>query len=176
MSRSGRIYPEAILGALSAALLLAACPSGAKKQRTTVVAEDFECHERRAEYSVQGGLMSVGKGLLEPEAGVIVTCAGEQGPRLEKWQLVGEGGKRKTTVHAMSSAQFDSFWAKIESTGWHNLSDCENPAAAKTDPVYELTIHNDQADFTTTCPGRELPFPFDRIRNELDLEAAGYDE
>ncbi len=173
MSQSVRMFPGAILALPAAAMLLAACPSGSGKRATTMVSEDFECHERRAEYSVQGGLMSVGKGLQEPEAGVIVTCAGERGPRLEKWRLTDKGGQRKTTVHELSPEEFDSFWDKIESTGWRNLSDCENPAAADNDPVYELTISTDQAEFTTTCPGRELPFPYDRIRNELDLAVAG---
>jgi hypothetical protein len=172
---SGNVWGIArTAGSLAAALALAACPGGGSKQQTIEVSAEFECHERRAEYSVQGGMLSMGEGLQEPEAGVMVSCAGDQGPRLEKWQLLDKGGKRKSDVRKLSSGDFDVFWAKIESTGWRNLSECENPGAPQDDPVYTITISNDQAEYTTTCQGRDLPFPFDRIRNELDLAAAGY--
>ena len=162
------------MGMLPLAGMLFSCASGAGRQQATTTVEDFECHERYAEYSVQGGIMSVGEG-NEPEAGVIVTCVGDRGPRLEKWRLLDDGHSRKDSAHSMPAEDFEAFWDRIESTGWHNLSACENPEATDGDPVYQLLIRNDQAELSATCRGITLPFPFDRIRNELDLAAAGYD-
>jgi hypothetical protein len=155
-------------------LLACACSGGGSKGPTTVGVEDFECKGRRAEYTVTGGLMSVGKGLVEPEAGVTVTCVGEEGPRLEKWRMLNDKGDRQSSSHPFTADQFETFWAKIESSGWRNLSECENPGAPADDPLYAFVIADHQTELSTSCPGRDLPFPFDRLRNELDLAAAGY--
>lgn len=126
---------------------------------------DFECNDRRAEYMVVGGFVA-------PEAGVIVRCDGNN-PRLTKWRL--DGDDRIESTHRLSGAQFDTLWKKIDSTGWRHLEDeCNNPAAVDGDPVYTIDIGDHAVDKALLCPGKELPFPYDRLVNELDLRAAGF--
>jgi hypothetical protein len=70
----------------------------------------------------------------------------------------------------------ESLWKKIESTGWRYLENCDNPSAADDDPVYTVDVADDKSSVSLSCPGqaRSMPFPFDRLINELDLEAAGF--
>jgi hypothetical protein len=154
------------------ALLLAACPGGGTAKRsTTTAADDFKCNGRRAEYAVAGGLMSRQQsGLVEPNAGVVVTCV--DSPRLEKWRLLDDG--KKSASHSLTPDEFESFWSQIEDVGWRNLKDCDNPDAAPDDPVFEFTLSDDDSSVQLTCAGKELPFPFDRLRNTFDTTAAPY--
>ncbi len=154
------------------ALLLAACPGGgAAKRSTTVTDDDFKCNGRRAEYAVAGGLMSRQQsGLVEPNVGVVVTCVGSL--HLEKWRLLDNG--RKSASHSLTEGEFEEFWGQIEDVGWRNLTDCNNPNAAPDDPVFEFNIADDDSSVQLTCAGKELPFPFDRLRNLFDTTAAPY--
>jgi hypothetical protein len=131
--------------------------------------QDFKCRGRRIEYTVTGGLAGV-------ESGVTIICR-EPTPTLKKWRAAeGGGDKGESATHGMTQMAFDGLWKKIESTGWRYLDNCDNPAAADDDPVYTVDVADDKSSVSLSCAGqaRSLPFPFDRLVNELDLEAAGF--
>jgi len=157
-------------------LFLGACTStNAKRARPDRTIDDFECNERSAEYTIAGGLMSHHqRGLVEPEAGVTVSCAGVT-LRLEKWRLFSEDGNRKSSEHSLTPDEFEEFWQNLESVGWRNLRDCDNPEAADDDPIHSFAIADWSGDKHLTCQGKVLPFPFDRLRNTFDLTAAAHD-
>ncbi len=145
-------------------LLSLAC---SKQGGTTAAARDlsqFECNGRQAEYMVVGGFAA-------EEAGVILLCEGDD-PQIIKWRL-DEG--RVETKNPLTGEQFDIVWDKIDSTGWRHLDeDCNNTDAANDDPTYVVDIANHAHSVSLTCQGKTLPFPYDRIVNELDLRAAGF--
>ena len=159
-----------------ALLLVSACASSAaNKPGPTHTIDDFQCKERSAEYTIAGGLMSRHEsGLVEPEAGVIVTCTGNR-LRIEKWRLLGADGDRKNSSHSLTPDEFEEFWLELENVGWRNLHDCDNPEAAADDPIHSFAIADESGDSSLSCAGRVLPFPFDRLRNTFDLTAAAYD-
>jgi len=151
--------------------LLAAlgCGGGQHDSQSGTV-DNFRCKGRRIEYTVAGGLAGV-------ESGISVICR-EPVPTLRKWRAAEGTDKAESQGHGMTQAAFDLLWRKVESTGWRNMENCSNPGAAGDDPVYTVDISDDTASVSLSCQGnaRELPFPFDRLINELDLEAAGFPE
>jgi hypothetical protein len=154
------------LAALGVLALLAGCPKGQQPRSANRNLADFECNDRRAEYMVVGGFVA-------DEAGVLMKCS-DNGPELEKWRL-GENGDRIASTHLLTAEQFEATWEKIDSSGWRFLDeDCDNPEAAVDDPAYTLDIGDSQLGVSLTCSGKKLPFPYDRIVNELDLRAAGF--
>jgi hypothetical protein len=157
-------------------LVFSACASSAAtKNGPTHTIADFECKDRSAEYTIAGGLMSHHEsGLVEPEVGVVVTCTGDR-LRLEKWRLLGADGNRKSSSHSLTPDEFEEFWVNLESLGWRNIRDCDNPEAAEDDPVHTFAIADESSDQSLSCPGKVLPFPFDRLRNTFDLTAGAYD-
>jgi hypothetical protein len=108
-----------------------------------------------------------------PEVGVVVDCA-ERGPRIMKWQVIGVTGDRKSMERSLSPGEFHELWQRIESTGWRHLGNCANPEAVDGDPMYKIDIQDDDLSVSLECDGKVLPFPYDRIVNELDLKAAEY--
>ncbi|HLU67041.1 MAG TPA: hypothetical protein VKZ63_12235 [Kofleriaceae bacterium] len=125
----------------------------------------FECFSRRAEYMVVGAFVA-------PEAGVSMLCDGDR-PRLVVWR-VDASGQRSEESHELTEQQFESTWEQIDSTGWRYLDrTCDNPQALKGDPIYTIDLADDRTTASLTCTGKELPFPYDRLVNELDLRAAG---
>lgn len=153
--------------ALLAALLFAAASCGGSQGGVSAGRGDlsqFSCDERQAEYMVAGGFVAA-------EAGVTVECGGND-PRLTRWRM-DESGVRDSSSHALTAAQFDDFWTRIDSTGWRYLeAECGN-AAADGDPLYTIVVADHATNRTFSCAGRTLPFPYDRLVNELDLRAAG---
>lgn len=132
-------------------------------------AEDaFACKDRRVAYIVTGSFAG-------PEVGVALDCA-ERGPRIYKWVVAEKGGNKDTQEHSLSPGEFDAVWEKIDSTGWRNLGDCENPGAGEGDPVYKIGIQDHNNTASVTCAGKTLPFPFAGIVNELDLKVAEHGE
>lgn len=149
------------------ALLAGACGGGAQAGRSMEQSADFECRDRRVEYLLAGGFVAL-------EAGVSVTCQGGD-VRLETWRVTDKQGTTKRKAHALSQEDFNELWAKIESTGWRNLGDCDNPDAAEGDPLYVIDIADVDHNVSLNCSGKgTLPFPYDRLVNELDLKAAGF--
>lgn len=127
-------------------------------------AADFECNGRRAEYMVVGGLVA-------PEAGVTMDCG--PSPRLVKWRS--EAGQEQIrSTHALTAEQFDSTWEKIDATGWRFLARTCPGVAAKARPIYTIDVGDSATSVSLSCAGVELPFPYDRLVNELDLRAAGF--
>ena len=147
------------------ALLAAGCGGGgASAQASAPVSADFECNGRRAEYMVVGGLVA-------PEAGVSMDCS--QRPRLIKWRSE-DGEKQIRSTHTLTAEQFDSTWEKIDATGWRFLARTCPGAAARARPVYTIDVGDSAASVSLSCSGVTLPFPYDRLVNELDLRAAGF--
>jgi hypothetical protein len=157
------------LAGLAAALALAACGGGGNRTRAEDLSQ-FQCNSRRVEYLEAGGFAAA-------ETGVRMECGAADGPgnpRITRWR-VEEDGKRKTESFRLSADQFDGTWQKIDATGWRFLdAECSNPGAGKTDPVYQIGVGDHAAEVSLNCRGRELPFPYDRLVNELDLRAAGF--
>ncbi len=150
-----------------ATLLLAAACGGAGGSRGKLrTIEEFTCQKRRAEYSATGGFGFV-------EAGVAISCSGETA-KLDTWRVLNDKGNRKDSSFSLSQVEFEDLWKRIESTGWRNLTDCNNPGAADDDPAYTIDISDENTEVSLSCQGKELPFPFDRLVNELDLKAAGF--
>lgn len=149
-------------------LLWLGVASCSKQAATTSAArglEEFECNDRRVEYMVAGGFGA-------DEAGIALFCDGED-PRIQKWRL--EDGKRRESTHELSAQQFDEVWEKVDSTGWRHVDeDCNNPQSAPDDPVYVIDVADHSQSNSLNCQGKTLPFPYDRIVNELDLRAAGF--
>jgi hypothetical protein len=152
--------------ALSGAITVAAGCGGGPKQTTRSNWAGFECKNRRAEYMVTGGFAG-------PEAGISVTCDATAGPRIVKY-LVDADNRRRESAHGLGPGEFNALWERLNSTGWHNLGDCENEDASDTDPVYSFDLSDDWTSKSMSCTGRELPFPWDAIVSELDQKAAEY--
>lgn len=154
--------------AVAGSLLLALSASCAKQQGSKSASRDlsqFECNDRQAEYMVAGGFAA-------DEAGIIMQCDGED-PRIVKWRL--EGGQRVENANPLSAQQFDEVWTRVDSTGWRHLDEeCVNPQGEADDPVYVIDVGDSGTSTSITCQGKTLPFPYDRIVNELDLRAAGF--
>ncbi len=148
------------------ALFLAACGGQQKHGGTLETVNEFECHDRTVGYMMTGGFVA-------PETGVTVSCSGDR-VKLETWRVTDKQGTRKEAAKEMSQYEFEELWKKIDSAGWHNLEDCDNPDAADDDPVYTIDVSDDTASVSLSCQGKELPFPYDRLVNELDLKAAGF--
>jgi hypothetical protein len=155
--------------AVTAALLgQVGCGGSQKGAAASSDDQEFQCKNRRIAYIVTGSFAG-------PEVGVVVDCA-ERGPRIMKWVVLSEQGDRQTMEHSLTSAEFDDLWKRIESTGWRNLGDCDNPDAVEGDPEYKIGVQDDVMNKSMACTGKELPFPFNRMVNELDLKAAEYSE
>lgn len=129
---------------------------------------EFECKDRRVAYIVTGGFAG-------PEVGVVMDCA-STGPRIHKWVVLNEEGDKKTLEHSLDPDSFDEVWEKIESTGWRNLSDCDNPEAGPGDPEYKIGVKDHTLAVSMSCVGKTLPFPYNRVVNELDLIVAQFGE
>jgi hypothetical protein len=146
-----------------------ACGGGSQTGRSMERVTDFECRERRVEYLLAGGFVAL-------EAGVSVTCKGDT-VSLKTWRVTDKAGTTHRKSHALSQVEFDELWAKIESTGWRNLGDCDNPEAGDGDPLYVIDIGDIDYNVSLNCQGKgELPFPYNRLVNELDLKAAGFSQ
>jgi hypothetical protein len=152
--------------ALAAVALVAAGCGGSQKAAASDDDRNFQCKDRRIAYIVTGSFAG-------PEVGVVVDCA-ERGPRIMKWQVVGVTGDKQTMAHSLTTGEFHELWQRIESTGWRHLSNCNNPEAVDGDPKYKIGIQDESLSVSLDCDGKELPFPYDRIVNELDLKAAEY--
>lgn len=147
-------------------VLFTACGGKARGSGESMSQDEFQCKDRRVAYIVTGSFAG-------PELGVIIECEG-RGPRISKWHVLSSEGDKKTMDHSLTPEEFDTLWEKIESTGWRNLGDCNNPEAVEGDPVYKIGIKDDSMSVSMTCEGKELPFPYNRLVNELDLKAAEY--
>lgn len=157
-----------MIRAVTVAVALAACGGGQSSGRAMTAVEDWDCAKRTAEYALVGGFVAA-------ESGITVACAGDRA-FLDNWR-VDSAGKRSSTRHELGQFEFEELWSKLESAGWRNLSDCDNPDAAGDDPVYTIVISDDAGEVSLTCQGKgELPFPYNRLVNELDLKAAGFSQ
>jgi hypothetical protein len=151
------------LGALG--LLAMACGPKSDGPATKRDLSQFECNERMISYMVAGGFAA-------EEAGVTVLCDNEN-PRLITWRL--DDGQRSEKTNPLSGDQFDTLWKNIDSSGWRFVEkDCKNPDAKDGDPSYLIEVGDSALTVTLNCDGTTLPFPYDRIVNELDLRAAGF--
>jgi hypothetical protein len=139
----------------------------------------FSCHGRRAEYMVVGGFAAA-------ESGVSVVCDNDR-PHVIKWQSESVGGQRQESNLKLSGEQFEGFWEKIDATGWRNVPEqcsASGPRKAKgkkksapstpAEPIYTIDVSEGKMSKSFTCAGKELPFPYDRLVNELDLRANGF--
>ena len=149
------------------AVVLACLAPGCGGGQSRGAAEDvrnFQCRNRRVAYIATNHFAG-------PEVGVVIDCA-ERGPRVKRWVVIDDSGGKQTGEHSLTARVFDDLWEKIESTGWHNLGDCDNPGAGEGDPAYKFGIQDENGSVSLACEGKELPFPFDRLLNELDLLVA----
>ncbi len=160
MSRA-LLVPVAVL----ASLITIACGPKADGAALKRDLSQFQCNERLISYMVAGGFAA-------EEAGVTVQCDGEN-PRIITWQL--DDGERSEKSNPLSGGQFDTLWDNIDASGWrHVQEDCKNPEAEDGDPAYLIEVGDHAQSVTLNCDGTTLPFPYDRIVNELDLRAAGF--
>lgn len=156
---------RAVLAAAALAPLALACGPKTDSAATKRDLSQFECNERMISYMVAGGFAA-------EEAGVTVQCDGEN-PRLITWRV--DDGQRSEKSNPLSGDQFDTLWKNIDSTGWRHVEqDCKNPSAKDGDPAYIIEVGDYALTATLNCDGTSLPFPYDRIVNELDLRAAGF--
>ena len=153
------------LATLATLLCLSACGGGQKK---TSGGDDksFACDKRRIAYIATNHFAG-------PEVGVVVDCA-ERGPRIKRWVVIDKDGGKSTNEHSLTTAEFEDLWEKVDSTGWRNLTDCDNPEMVEGDPLYRFGIKQQDDATSLTCGGKTLPFPYDRLTNELDLLVAQY--
>jgi hypothetical protein len=156
-------------GAGAIALLVSAavmaCSAPQKRRASPGSSTPFECNSRRAEYMVVGGFVAA-------EAGISMVCDGS-GPRIISWRTE-TGDNRVESTHGLSTEQFEATWEQIDSTGWRFLEkDCGN-RKKKGEPIYTIGIADHASQVELACVGKELPFPYDRLVNELDLRAAGF--
>jgi hypothetical protein len=156
-------------------VVAAGCGPSTPRRRAPGENVDFECRGRRAEYMVVGGFVA-------PEAGVSMVCDNDR-PMLTVWR-VDQGESRSEKDHAMSPGQFEDTWDKIDSTGWRYLDkECPGSTARKkprkgqaADPLYTIDVGDHGTSSSFTCGARELPFPYNQLVNELDLQAAGFEQ
>jgi hypothetical protein len=145
--------------------LAAACTAPQKRRSSPGSSQPFECNSRRAEYLVVGGFVA-------PEAGVSMVCDGT-GPRIITWRTQ-EGEQRVENTIPLSGEQFEATWDQIDSTGWRFLEKDCGTRKKKGEPIYTIGIGDHASQVDLVCVGKELPFPYDRLVNELDLRAAGF--
>lgn len=144
-------------------LTAAAACSGAQKRAERD--EDFRCRDRRAMYVATGTL-------LYAEQGIRLSCEGDV-PLVEKFFIAKDGTEKRKSAE-ITSYRWEEAWEEFESAGWRLLGDCpENPSASERDPIYTFEVSDGEKTGTFMCRGIELPFPYDRLRNALDLAAAG---
>jgi len=145
----------------------AACATPA--QKATAGPSDlgnFDCSSRRAEYMVVGGFAA-------HEAGISLNCEGNR-PLVTSWKQ-NPGQPRSETEHPLSPGEFESTWEQVDSTGWRYLeATCPGSDPSPGEPVYVIDVGDHAVSVNLTCAGKELPFPYDRLVNELDLRAAGF--
>ncbi len=157
-----------VSGALALAAscgLLCACGPGASTAKSKRDLSQFQCNERQVSYMLAGGFAA-------DETGITMECKGND-PHIVKWRS--DDGKRKSSSFPLSGEQFDEVWDRIDATGWRQLEqDCNNPDAEEGDPSYLIDVSDYALSITINCDGKTLPFPYDRIVNELDLRAAGF--
>lgn len=149
--------------ALAAGVL--ACGGASKRAGGHGDLSQFDCNDRLIEYSVTGGFVA-------HEAGIRMECVGER-PRLTRWTRDKDGEREPKTVQ-LSGEQFDATWEKIEAAGWRFLArECDG-SGVSGDPRYLIEVADSGASVALICQRKELPFPYDRLVNELDLRAAGF--
>lgn len=164
MSLRRSFWLAPVVAPLVASLALGACSKQAATNKPRDLSE-FTCNDRRVEYMLAGGFAA-------DETGITMACDGEN-PRIQVWQH--DGGARTEKNHELTAQQFDDVWKRVDSTGWRHLGDdCQNPDAAFDDPTYSIDVGDHAKTSSMICQGRTLPFPYDRIVNELDLRAAGF--
>ena len=100
----------------------------------------------------------------------MIDCA-DAGPRIKRWRTDHQG-HRQEDAHPITPADFDKVWREIDGTGWPNLHDCANGSLAKSDPVYQFDIKDDQNQASFSCQTREMPYPYNDITDPLDMEAS----
>jgi hypothetical protein len=123
----------------------------------------FECADRRMEYTATGTIMYA-------KQGVRLYCDGNV-PTAEKWFLDKDGNEQKRSAE-ISAGTFDDAWKEFQAAGWRMLEEkCDNPTAAKKDPDQTFEVTDGDLKRHFQCKGTELPFPYDRLRNALDLSA-----
>jgi hypothetical protein len=167
--KHGRTRTHGIAALLAFGLLGGGLAGGCSKQGgSTGPKRDlsgFACNDRQVGYMVAGGFAA-------DEAGITMQCTGDD-PQIIRWRLEETG--RQSKKKPLSAEQFDAVWAKVDATGWRFLEeDCNNPSKQDGDPVYVIDVSDDSMSKTLHCDGKVLPFPYDRIVNELDLRAAGF--
>lgn len=150
--------------ALAAIAGLAAC-GGPAATPVAQTPRDFQCKDRVVEYVVAGGFAA-------EKLGITMACT-DDGVTLSKWRLL--DGQEQRSEHRLAVHEFEAVWERIESTGWRQLDSCDHPAAADGDPIYAFHVADHTHEARVTCAGKQLPFPYDRLVNELDLKAAGFD-
>lgn len=148
---------------LSALLMLGACAlvgCGGNRGRVERETEPFLCKDRTASYMAA-------KHISGDEIGVLMDCK-EGGPRIKRWRT-DKLGKRQEDLHPITPGQFDTVWKEIDGTGWPNLHDCANGSLAKSDPVYQFDIKDDQNSASFACQTRVMPYPYNDITDPLDM-------
>jgi hypothetical protein len=141
--------------------LLAGC--GPKRSSGPIRDPEFDCRDRRMEYMAAGTIMYA-------EQGVRLYCDNNI-PTAEKY-FVDKAGKETKDSGEISAGVFDDAWKEFQAAGWRMLKDCENPKAKKGEALQVFDVTDGEITKSLRCPGTELPFPFDRLRNALDMAAA----
>ena len=144
-------------------LIGAACGPQATHGRR--VSASFHCKDRQAAYTARNTIGFVAQG-------VRLTCTGDV-PTVTSFSILNEGEPEKTNTGTISVDDWDKAWSAVEAAGWRSLQGCGSGKPDAKEPSYEFVIGNDMLDpLTFTCSGRELPFPYDALRNGLDEAAA----
>jgi len=146
---------------------LALASVGCFRQSTTGPVRDpaFECLDRRMEYTSISTIMYA-------KQGVRLYCDGNV-PTAEKWFIDKDGNEQRKSAE-ISAGTFDDAWKEFQAAGWRMLQEakCKNPSAAKKDPDQTFDVTDGEMTRHFQCKGTELPFPYDRMRNALDLSAS----
>lgn len=142
-------------------LLLAAC--GPRQKIGPVRDPDFQCRDRKMEYIATGTIMYA-------EQGVRLSCENDV-PFAEKY-FVDKSGQETKQSGEISAGVFDDAWTNFQAAGWRFIEDCKNPKAKKGEALQTFEVADGDHQKSFKCPGTELPFPYDRLRNALDLAAA----
>ena len=146
---------------LAAVLLVAACGGGPKARARDV---DFKCGGRRVEYIATGTMMYA-------EQGIRLTCDGDRAT-LTRYFTTAQGKETKQTGEVSVSA-WERGWHEFDAAGWRFLGDCEQQRAVdEREPLYTFEITNGDLTKSFRCQGNELPFPYEAMRNALDMAAA----